>query len=388
MRSFKAHVISRNDIQQQACEPMTTDKDLFDDSTMTFGEHLEVLRFHLIRALLGLLICVIFSLIFGEQLVGLIRHPIDSALRRADMTNRANAIKDDIKGFDLWDSIWSSLKNQFWPPSVSEDDKKALEKLGTLTETQKKDVVLELSPFDLVAVFHQIAPEKFPEATEDLKDQPPVKLPVRSDIFRDVRLTADKINQAVTLNVQEAFMTYMKVSFIAGFVIASPWIFYQLWLFVAAGLYPHERKYVHTYLPMSIGLFLGGVGFCFYAVLPVVLDFLLGFNGRMGITAQIRISEWINFAVMLPLMFGVSFQLPLAMLFLTKINVFKVEQYLAQWKIAVLAISGISMVLTPTPDPATMLMMMIPLLLLYGLGIVLCRWSTPISPLEEASSRW
>ena len=60
---------------------MTTDKDLFDDSTMTFGEHLEVLRFHLIRALLGLTICVVFSLIFGEQLVRLIRQPIDSALR-------------------------------------------------------------------------------------------------------------------------------------------------------------------------------------------------------------------------------------------------------------------------------------------------------------------
>jgi sec-independent protein translocase protein TatC len=175
----------------------------------------------------------------------------------------------------------------------------------------------------------------------------------------------------------------MKVSFICGLVIASPWIFYQLWLFVAAGLYPHERKYVHTYLPMSIILFMGGVAFCFYAVLPIVLDFLLGFNSRMLLTPQIRISEWINFAVMLPLMFGISFQLPLAMLFLTKINIFKVEHYIAQWKLAVLAIAGISMVLTPTPDPATMMMMMVPLLILYGMGIGLCYWSEPTSPLGE-----
>ena len=103
----------------------------------------------------------------------------------------------------------------------------------------------------------------------------------------------------------------------------------------------------------------------------------------MELTAQIRISEWISFAVTLPLMFGISFQLPLAMLFLSKINIFKVEHYIAQWRLAVLAIAIISMILTPTPDPMTMLMMMTPLLVLYGLGIALCKWSAPLSPLGE-----
>lgn len=365
---------------------MATEKDLFDDSTMTFGEHLEVLRFHLIRALLGLVICVVFSLVFGEQLVRLIRQPIDAALRRADFANRTQQlVQDNIKGFNLWQSVWSGIKNQFVPPTISEDDKKALEASQSMSENEKRAVTLDVLPYDLIAALHQALPQQFAEPTEELKKLDPVKLPVQSEMFGQIRQTADKLNQAVTLNVQEAFMTYMKVSFIAGFILASPWIFYQLWLFVAAGLYPHERKYVHTYLPMSIGLFLGGVFFCFYAVLPVVLDFLLGFNGRMGITAQIRISEWINFAVMLPLMFGISFQLPLVMLFLTKINVFKVEHYLAQWKLAVLTISVISCVLTPTPDPATMMLMMVPLLLLYFLGIALCRWMEPAPLLGEST---
>lgn len=368
---------------------MTTDKDLFDDSTMTFGEHLEVLRFHLIRAILGLAICVVFCLIFGENLVQLIRRPIDQALRRADFANRSTAKTDaeidDIKGFNFWNTVVSGVKNQFFPPTISEKDQKELTELESMTESQKRVVNLEISPFELLKVLHAAVPGQFPEPNEELKKDPPVTLPVQSDAFGQFRKTADKINQAVTLNVQEAFMTYMKVSFISGFVIASPWIFYQLWLFVAAGLYPHERKYVHTYLPISIGLFLGGVWFCFQYVLPVVLDFLLGYNSRMFLTAQIRISEWINFAVLLPLMFGISFQLPLVMLFLTKINLFTVDHYIAQWRIAVLAISVISMVLTPTPDPATMLMMMCPLLLLYGLGILLCRYSTPASPLGEAA---
>ncbi len=356
---------------------MTTNNDLFDDSTMTFGEHLEVLRFHLIRALLGLAVCVLFSLIFGEQLVRLIRQPIDAALRRADFTNR---VQDNIQGFNFL--TW--ISNQFIPPQISQKDLEKIKTIETLSEAEKQVIVVDVEPYQLLAALHEVAPDRFPEPEDAAKEHPPVKLSVRSEVFGQFRRTSEKVDQPVTLNVQEAFMTYMKVSFIAGLVIASPWIFYQIWLFVAAGLYPHERKYVHTYLPMSIFLFLGGVAFCFYAVLPIVLDFLLGFNSRIGLTAQIRISEWISFAVMLPLMFGISFQLPLLMLFLSKINVFQVEHYIAQWKLAVLAISIISMVLTPTPDPATMMMMMVPLLLLYGLGIALCHWSTPKSPLGES----
>jgi len=361
---------------------MTTSKDLFDDSTMTFGEHLEILRFHLIRAILGLMVCVIVSLIFGEQLVRMIRQPIDSALRRASFTGQVQ-VEDSIKGYNFWESITTSVKNQFWPPSMSEQDQAKLKKQESQTVFEKREATLEVAAYDLVAAFHKLLPERFPEPTDELKQQPAVQLPVRSELFGDFRHSIEKIEQPITLNVQEAFMTYMKVSFIAGLVMSSPWIFYQLWLFVAAGLYPHEKKYVHTYLPMSIVLFLGGVFFCFYAVLPVVLDFLLGFNSRMLLTAQIRISEWISFAVMLPLMFGISFQLPLIMLFLTKINLFKVDHYIAQWRLAVLAIAVISMVLTPTPDPATMMMMMVPLLLLYGLGIALCYWGTPASPLGD-----
>jgi sec-independent protein translocase protein TatC len=361
---------------------MATDKDLFDDSTMTFGEHLEVLRFHLIRAIIGLSICVIFSLIFGEQLVRIIRQPIDAALRRANVTHRFE-IQDIPQGYSFWQSAWNGVKNQFWPPALGEREKQELKKRESLTESEKRDVTLEITAVELLTALHKISPGAFPEPTEATKDLPPLQLPVRAEIFGEIRHAVDKIDQPVTLNVQEAFMTYVKVSFISGLVISSPWIFYQVWLFVAAGLYPHERKYVHTYLPLSVGLFLGGVFFCFFAVLPVVLDFLLGFNSRMELKAEIRISEWLSFAVMLPLMFGISFQLPLVMLFLTKINVFKVDHYKAQWKIAVLAIAIISMVLTPTPDPATMLLMMIPLLLLYGLGIALCQWTSSPSPLGE-----
>ena len=351
---------------------MTTDKDLFDDSTMTFGEHLEVLRKHLVNALIGLSLCVIGALAFGENLVRLIRHPVDQALRKLSNVK----VDDNIQEF----SLWQTLKNQIVPPDMSEAEKRAN---AAPTGEERKAITVEISAHELANQLHQLS-SRFPAPEDDLKDKT-LTLQARSEAFLQFRTGIEKIDRPVTLNVQEAFVTYMKVSFVAGLIVASPWVFYQLWLFVAAGLYPHERKYIYTFLPMSIALFLGGVFFCFYAVLPTVLDFLLGYNTRIGLTAQIRISEWISFAITLPLMFGISFQLPMIMLFLAKINLFTVNQYLAQWRIAVLSIAIISMLLTPTPDPMTMILMMIPLLLLYAMGVVLCYWTRPKPTLEAAT---
>ena len=156
-------------------------------------------------------------------------------------------------------------------------------------------------------------------------------------------------------------------------------------MFVAAGLYPHERRYVHIFLPMSIGLFMLGATFCFYWVLPTVLNFLLGFNKWIEVHPQIRLSEWISFAIMLPLMFGISFQLPLVMLFLQRISIFDVKSYREKRRMAILVISILSMFLTPS-DPISMMMMMITLIILYELGIVMCNFATSESPFEDAAA--
>ena len=199
--------------------------------------------------------------------------------------------------------------------------------------------------------------------------------------FGQFNAVANQSLEPVTFNVQEAFMTYLKVSLIASIVFASPWIFFQIWQFVAAGLYQHERKFVYIYGTMSLLLFIAGAAFCFYAVFPFVLEFLLGFNSNIGVTPQIRLSEWISFAVMLPLMFGISFQLPLVMRFLTAISIFDVAVYRSKRRLAILVIAFLSMVLTPA-DPFSMLLMMIPLILLYELGIVLCGLASSRNPFE------
>ena len=168
-------------------------------------------------------------------------------------------------------------------------------------------------------------------------------------------------------------MIWLKASLLAGVVISSPFIFYHIWRFVAAGLYPHERKHVYVFGPFSAVLFLAGAALCFFVVFKFVLTFLFGFNAWMGLDPDMRISEWLGFAIFLPVGFGIAFQLPLVMLFLERIGMYTVKSYVSKWRIAVLVIAVLSMLLTPA-DPMSMLLMGVPLTGLYFGGILLCRF--------------
>jgi sec-independent protein translocase protein TatC len=177
-----------------------------------------------------------------------------------------------------------------------------------------------------------------------------------------------------SLNAQEAFMIWMKAAFMTGLVISSPWIFLQLWYFVSAGLYPHEKNYVYWYLPISLLLFAAGAALAFAFVFDQVLAFLFYFNKLMEIDPDPRIGEWLGFVLLMPLAFGLSFQLPLVMLFLNRIGLVDVTTYTNHWRVAILIIAVAAMIITPGGDPYSMLLMMTPLIFLYFLGIAMCRW--------------
>ncbi len=249
--------------------------------------------------------------------------------------------------------------------------------------SEQSSLIVYVRPSQLAQVLHRSDPKRFDKPVA-LPNERPVPLQLVADEFATFRTTTDRMNKPITLNVQEAFMTYLKVAFIGGIVLTSPWIFYQIWQFVAAGLYPNEQRYVYVFLPFSLFLFLSGITFCFYLVFPFVLSFLLGFNDWLGVTPQIRLSEWISFAVLMPLLFGVSFQLPLVMLFLERLSIFDAKIYREKRRIAILVIAIASMMLTPA-DPASMILMMIPLVLLYELGIWLCQYIAQRNPFQPAT---
>ena len=174
-----------------------------------------------------------------------------------------------------------------------------------------------------------------------------------------------------SLGVTEPFFVWLKAGLLGGLTLAAPFVFYELWSFVAAGLYPHEKKYVHVFLPVSLILFAAGVLLAFFFVFSPVLEFLFTFNASLNISPEIRIGEWLSFAMFLPLGFGIAFQLPLVMLFANRIGLVAVETYLEKWRIAILVIFILSMFLTPA-DPISMLLLAVPLTGLYFLGIGMC----------------
>ncbi len=176
-----------------------------------------------------------------------------------------------------------------------------------------------------------------------------------------------------SLATTDGFLIWLKAGLITGLLIALPAIIWFLWTFVAAGLYPHEQKYVYIFLPISLFLFFAGVCLAFFFVFAPVLDFLFSFNKSMGIAPQMRINDWLSFVMFLPLGFGIAFQLPLVMLFVNRIGLISIEAYIEKWRIAVMAISVLSMLLTPA-DPISMVLMAGPLTVLYFLGIGMCKW--------------
>src|SRR5438876_786854 len=170
--------------------------DFFSDTRMSFGEHIEDLRTHLIRAIKGFLLAMIVGLVVAKPVLRFIAAPVERQL------------------YAYWDRFYEEKK---------------------------------------------------------------------TELMNSVQ--TDRGRNAST----------------AGFVLGSPWIFYQIWSFVAAGLYPHEKKYVNMFLPVSIGLFLFGVAVCEFFVMDKTIEALLWFNEFLGMAPDLRLSEWLGFAIFMPL---------------------------------------------------------------------------------------
>jgi sec-independent protein translocase protein TatC len=169
--------------------------------------------------------------------------------------------------------------------------------------------------------------------------------------------------------VVEAFFTKLKVSFIAAIFVASPWIFYQLWLFVAPGLHDQEKRYAKPFVFFGTLFFVSGAVFCFYVVLPFGYQFFITEYQSIRVDPQIRISEYLTFTARMLLAFGVIFEMPVVTFFLARTGFVNSSMMWRSSRYAVLIIFIVAAILTP-PDVATQLLMAAPLLLLYGISIL------------------
>jgi sec-independent protein translocase protein TatC len=160
----------------------------------------------------------------------------------------------------------------------------------------------------------------------------------------------------------------IKVGLYLGLVIASPVVLYQVWLFIAPGLYKHERKAATLFLVSSVSLFLIGIAFCYFVLLPSVLKFLIGFN-LPYFTPLISINEYWDLVLIMMLGMGLIFQMPILIFFLALFGLVTPGFLWKNIRYAILIISIVAAIVTPTPDALTMLIFMAPMVGLYLVGI-------------------
>ncbi len=172
----------------------------------------------------------------------------------------------------------------------------------------------------------------------------------------------------VSIEVTENIAIFMRVAMLSGVLLAMPIIVYQVLRFLLPGLKPNERTWLLVIVPMATILFVAGVAFTWFVMLPSALPFLIHF---LGITTQVRPLNYFEFVTTLMFWIGICFELPLLVMFLARLKIVSAKQLLKAWRYAVVAIAIIAAAVTPTVDPINMGLVMLPLIGLYGISIIL-----------------
>jgi sec-independent protein translocase protein TatC len=329
--------------------------DFFKDTRMSFGDHLEELRWRMWRAIKGLGLFLILGFMLdaigdraglpwlgiGKPMIKVITDPVKEQVKQF-YADRADAAKEKLNDArqrgDGGDKITGTVAFRgSFRPDPSPDNPEPAESRGTYT---------------FVAADISIANVK--------GDQ-------NSDLTSGLK----------GMGIMEAFMVYFKVSLLCGVILACPWIFYQMWAFIGAGLYPHEKKLVNVYLPYSVSLFIIGCVLCQFLVMPRAVDAMLAFYKWLDIEPDMRLNEWLSFALLMPLVFGISFQTPLVMMFLNKVGIVTYETHKRTWRYAMFGLAVGTALLCPSTDVVSWLSLFIPTFGLYLVGVLICYLRPP-----------
>lgn len=303
------------------------------DTTMSLGDHLEELRIRLILAILGLLIGTIICLFFGRRIIKFIEAPYNRIM----------------KGYT------ESKIEQFLPPWAYLSEKF----FSNLLQAIDSDPNAPSIDPNLVTYAQEI----YNKTAADIARDPNYVTGV-TDLHSSA---SDKL---VVLAPADPFIGYMKISLISGLIISSPWVFYQLWMFIAAGLYANERRYVRIAVPFSTALFVIGALFFLFVVAPISLKFFLGFGSYIGVSSSWTFQKYISFVTMLMLVFGLGFQTPIAIFVLNRTGLVSIENLKKSRKYVIIAMFALAAIATP-PDVISQVTLAIPLYALFELGILM-----------------
>ncbi|MHC4324778.1 MAG: twin-arginine translocase subunit TatC [Planctomycetota bacterium] len=318
------------------------------DTTMSLGDHLEELRTRLILAIFGLVVGTIICLFFGRRIITFIEGPYNKVIKKYAETK--------VEDFQ---TPWTYLSDTFFSnllhaidsdPNAPQIDPNAVE----YTQKIYNDTVTSLF--------------------ED---------PNYISALAEVHSSAS--NKLIVIAPADAFIGFMKISLISGLIVSSPWVFYHLWMFVAAGLYTNERRYVRIAVPFSTALFVIGALFFLFVVAPLSLKFFLLFGHYIGVSSTWTFQKYVSFVTMLMLVFGAGFQTPIAIFVLNRTRLVSIAALKSSRKYVIIGMFALAAVATP-PDVISQITLAVPLYALFELGILLSWLAERKKKLQEESS--
>ncbi|MFD2257087.1 twin-arginine translocase subunit TatC [Luteolibacter algae] len=352
------------------------------DHEKPFLEHLEDLRVMITRVVITLVISMIVCFAFQKQLMNILRAPAEKVL----LVKQQETMPSESK-----------FENIVVPTVEDWNEAKDLEQTAAaLDEVQRAKFFKALGEPDME--FHARSVSLL-RATMALPEE------TREDFIKNLEMGEKMTNQLLALldsgpdvtpnsgsNIRmmsalkptETFMLSMKLAFFAGIVLAFPLLLMFLLQFVLPGLHEEEKKVLWPAMLIGFGLFLVGVLFSYFFVLPRALLFFYEWSGDLGVSNDWRIGEYITFATQFTLLFGLSFELPVVVMVLVKLGLLSYETMSKTRTYAIVAIYVAAAVITPTPDIMTLNLMALPMLLLYEICIWLAWFDRKKAREEEA----
>ena len=176
-----------------------------------------------------------------------------------------------------------------------------------------------------------------------------------------------------TIKPAEGFLVYVKVSLFFGLLASSPWVFWHIWSFVSSGLFKHEKKFIYAVVPASSILFVAGSLFFMVIIAPLAMGFFMKINRGLGVASNWTLQYYIDLVLGLTLVFGIAFQLPIAIIFAEQMNLVSIEALCKRRKFVILGLVIISAMTTP-PDVISQLALATPLYILFESSILICKF--------------
>lgn len=347
------------------------------DHEKPFLEHLEDLRVTVTRVVITLLVSMIICFAFNKELMEFFRQPVDQVLK----TQLEATLPNDAPRRLTVDNWGEARKVEHAALSLNPE-----QRVTFYQSLSDKDLEFHASSITLLRAAMLLPEEKREAFVDRIAADKELNLQLKALLKTKPNTDSDaqgNLRMMSALRPTEGFMLSMKLSFVAGIVLAFPLLLLFILQFVLPGLHANEKRVMWPAMAVGFGLFLAGTAFAYYLVLPRALLFFAEWSGGMGISNDWRIGEYISFATQFTLLFGASFELPVVVMVFVKLGLLSYETMSKTRSYAIVAIFVAAAVLTPTPDIMTLCLMALPMIILYEICIWLAFFDSKKNRIKE-----